>query len=59
MTWAESKPGDVLGNNACGYVRIVARRVRPKHKARRLAEQRGGEVWIDGRHTWAVVVRED
>ena len=40
-------------------VNYVVRRVLQKRVARLVADQCGGEVWIDGPHSWAVVRREN
>lgn len=57
LTWDEAQPGDLVGNRDMGLFRVIARRMRPKWRAKRLlAHIPGAQVWIDNPRTWAVLV---
>jgi hypothetical protein len=67
ILWQDAQPGDLIGNdggagNGGGAVgqtryRLITRKLRPKWRARRIAEAiADAEVWIDGTQTWAVLV---
>jgi hypothetical protein len=49
--WGKTKVGDVTPFGD----KIIARRIKRKNQAKKLADQQGGRVIIDGKRTWAVV----
>jgi hypothetical protein len=60
--WDEAQPGDLvggpyMGGPDTGLFRIIARRLRPKWRAKRLlAHIPNAQIWIDSPRTWAVLV---
>lgn len=57
LLWAEAQPGDLVGSPDAGLFRVIARRLRPKWRAKRLlAHIPNAQVWIDSPRTWAVLV---
>ncbi len=58
IEFTKSKAGDVVGNDATGFYRILARRVPNKADAQALAAENGGEAILDlprgKKQTWAV-----
>ncbi|MCA9922857.1 MAG: hypothetical protein KC421_10815 [Anaerolineales bacterium] len=57
VLWDKAQPGDLVGNADVGLFRVVARRLRPKWRAKRLlAHIPTGQIWIDSPRTWAVLV---
>jgi len=55
VKWPEAKPGDTVSDDGRHRFVVIARKMKPKAKARFLAKQTGGEVWIDTPTTWAVL----
>lgn len=57
LTWDKAQPGDLVGSCETGLFRIVARKLRPKWRAKRLLVHiPKAEIWIDSSRTWAVLV---
>lgn len=57
ILWDKAQPGDLVGNADVGQFRVIARRLRPKWRAKRLlAHIPTGQIWIDSPRTWAVLV---
>ena len=63
ILWQDAQPGDVIGNDGGAgkggqtQYRLITRKLRPKWRAKRIAEAiANAEVWIDGTQTWAVLV---
>ncbi|MCG7851652.1 MAG: hypothetical protein MIO92_03945, partial [Methanosarcinaceae archaeon] len=54
--WRDLETGDVFFDEMNKrHLKVLAKRMDRKAKAIALAESKGGEVWIDTQHTWAVV----
>ncbi len=57
IMWDNAQPGDLLGTADGWQYRVIARKLRPKFRARRLAAAiPGAQVWIDSPRAWAVVL---
>ena len=57
ILWEKAQVGDVVGTAELGQFRVIARKLHPKYRARRLlAHIPQGAIWIDGPQTWAVLV---
>lgn len=62
LAWDEAQPGDLvggpyMGSPDTGLFRVVARKLRPKWRAKRLlAHIPNAQIWIDSPRTWAVLV---
>jgi hypothetical protein len=62
VPWEKARPGDLirgltLGDGRYARYRLIARRLRPKWRARRLATAIAtAQIWIDSPTTWAVVL---
>jgi hypothetical protein len=56
LTWDKAQPGDLVGSSEVGLFRVIARKLRPKWRAKRLlAHIPKAEIWIDSPTTWAVL----
>lgn len=54
--WEKAVVGDMVGAPESGQYRVIARRLRPKYRAKRLlAHVPGGQLWLDGPRHWAVL----
>lgn len=57
LLWDEAQPGDLVGSPDTGLFRVIARKLHPKWRAKRLlAHIPNAQVWIDSPRTWAVLV---
>jgi hypothetical protein len=57
LTWDKAQAGDLTGSPETGLFRVIARKLRPKWRAKRLlAHIPKAEIWIDSPRTWAVLV---
>jgi hypothetical protein len=57
FAWDEAQPGDLVGSPDTGLFRVIARKLRPKWRAKRLlAHVPKSQIWIDSPRTWAVLV---
>lgn len=57
LAWNEAQPGDLVGSPDTGLFRVIARKLRPKWRAKRLlAHIPNAQIWIDSPRTWAVLV---
>jgi hypothetical protein len=57
LSWDNAQSGDLVGSPATGLFRVIARKLRPKWRAKRLlAHIPNAQIWIDSPRTWAVVV---
>ena len=62
VPWEKARPGDLirglaLGDGRYAQYRLIARRLRPKWRAERLAAAiPNAQIWIDSPTTWAVVL---
>lgn len=62
LAWDEAQPGDLvggpyMGGPDTGLFRVIARKLRPKWRAKRLlAHIPNAQIWIDSPRTWAVLV---
>lgn len=58
ILWDNAQVGDVVGQPGMGQqFRVIARRLRPKWRAKRLlAHVPGSQLWLDGARHWAVLV---
>ena len=62
LLWDEAQPGDLvggpyMGGPDTGLFRVIARKLRPKWRAKRLlAHVPNAQIWIDSPRTWAVLV---
>ena len=57
LLWDKAQPGDLVGGPNTGLFRVIARKLRPKWRAKRLlAHVPNAQVWIDSPRTWAVLV---
>lgn len=68
ILWDKAKAGDLVGEPEVGQFRVVARKLRPKWRAKQLLEHiPHAQIWIDGPQTlrqaqdgaWAVMVSVD
>lgn len=56
ILWDKAQPGDLVGNADIGHFRVIARKLRPKWRAKRLlAHIPDSQIWIDSPRTWAVL----
>lgn len=56
LAWDNAQPGDLVGDPHTGLFRVIARKLRPKWRAKRLlAHIPDAQIWIDSPHTWAVL----
>ncbi|MBK7916789.1 MAG: hypothetical protein IPJ94_11130 [Chloroflexi bacterium] len=57
ILWDNAQVGDVVGRPEMGQFRVIARRLRPKWRAKRLLPHvPGSQLWLDGARHWAVLV---
>jgi hypothetical protein len=57
LPWANAQVGDLIGNPDMGLFRVIARKLRPKWRAKRLLTHiPDAHIWIDSPRTWAVLV---
>ena len=62
ILWEKAQPGDLvggpyMGGPEIGQFRVIARKLRPKWRAKRLlAHIPNAQIWIDSPRTWAVLV---
>lgn len=57
LSWDEAQSGDLVGSPDTGLFRVIARKLRPKWRAKRLlAHIPNAQIWIDSPRTWAVLV---
>lgn len=57
LSWDEAQPGDLVGNPDTGLYRVIARKLRPKWRARRLlAHVPNAQIWLDSQRTWALLL---
>lgn len=57
ILWEKAQPGDLVGGSEMGQFRVIARKLRPKWRAKRLlAHIPDAQIWIDSLRTWAVLV---
>lgn len=62
LSWDNAQPGDLVGGPYMdgpdtGLFRVIARKLRPKWRAKRLlAHIPNAQIWIDSPRTWAVLV---
>ena len=62
LSWDNAQPGDLvggpyMGGPDTGLFRVIARKLRPKWRAKRLlAHIPNAQIWIDSPRTWAVLV---
>ena len=57
LTWDNAQPGDLVGDPHTGIFRVIARKLRPKWRAKRLLTHiPDAQIWIDSPRTWAVLV---
>lgn len=57
LAWDNAQPGDLVGDPHTGLFRVIARKLRPKWRAKRLlAHIPDAQIWIDSPRTWAVLV---
>jgi hypothetical protein len=62
LSWDEAQPGDLvsgpyMGSLDPGLFRVIARKLRPKWRAKRLlAHIPNAQIWIDSPRGWAVLV---
>ena len=57
LTWDNAQPGDLVGDPHTGIFCVIARKLRPKWRAKRLlAHIPDAQIWIDSPRTWAVLV---
>ena len=60
VLWEKANVGDLVGTEEVGLFRVIARKLRPKWRAKRLlACIPDAQIWIDGPETWAVLVPVD
>jgi hypothetical protein len=56
LTWDRAQPCDLIGSYETGLFRVIARKIRPKWRAKRLvAHMPKAEIWIDSPTTWTVL----
>lgn len=57
FTWNTAQPGDLVGSPEMGLYRVIARKLRPKWRAKRLLVHiPTAQIWIDSPQTWAVLI---
>jgi len=62
ILWEKAQPGDLvggpyMGGPETGQFRVIARKLRPKWRAKRLlAHIPDAQIWIDSPRTWAILV---
>lgn len=57
FTWDKAQVGDLVGSATLGLYRVMARKLRPKWRVRRLlAHIPNAEIWLDTPRSWAVLV---
>jgi hypothetical protein len=57
LSWVEAQSGDLVGGPDTGMFRVIARKLRPKWRAKRLlAHIPNAQIWIDSPRSWAVLV---
>ena len=57
LAWDNAQPGDLVGGPDTGLFRVIARKLRPKWRAKRLLPHiPNAQIWIDSPRTWAVLV---
>ena len=57
VSWETAKVGDQIGTAEVGLFRVIARKLRPKWRAKRLLTCiSDAQIWIDSPETWAVLV---
>ena len=57
LAWDNAQPGDLVGDPHTGLFRVIARKLRPKWRAKRLlAHIPDAQIWIDSPRTWAILV---
>lgn len=62
LAWDNAQPGDLvggpyMGGPDTGLFRVIARKLRPKWRAKRLLVHiPNAQIWIDSPRTWAVLV---
>lgn len=57
VSWQKAVAGDLVGTEAVGIFRVIARKLHPKWRARQLSACiPDARLWIDGPRTWAVLV---
>ena len=57
LAWDNAQPGDLVGDPHTGLFRVIARKLRPKWRAKRLLTHiPDAQIWIDSPRTWAVLV---
>ena len=57
LAWDNAQPGDLVGDPHTGIFCVIARKLRPKWRAKRLlAHIPDAQIWIDSPRTWAVLV---
>lgn len=60
ILWDKAQSGDLVGNADVGQFRVIARKLRPKWRAKRLLTHiPNAQIWIDSPRTWAVLVPVD
>jgi hypothetical protein len=56
ILWEKAQVGDLVGAAESGLYRVIARRLRPKWRAKRLlAYIPDSQLWLDGTRCWAVL----
>lgn len=57
LAWDNAQSGDLVGGPDTELFRVIARKLRPKWRAKRLlAHIPNAQIWIDSPRTWAVLV---
>jgi hypothetical protein len=57
LDWDKAQSGDLVGDPDTGLFRVIARKLRPKWRAKRLlVHVPKAQIWIDSPRTWAVLV---
>ena len=57
LNWDNAQSGDLVGDPHTGLFRVIARKLRPKWRAKRLLTHiPDAQIWIDSPRTWAVLV---
>lgn len=57
ILWEQARVGDLVGEAEVGQYRVLARKLRPKWRAKQLLEHiPNAQIWIDGPRSWAVLV---
>jgi hypothetical protein len=56
LEWDKAQPGDLVGSPETGLFRVIARKLRPKWRAKRLLRLiPNAQIWLDSPRTWAVL----